>query len=1025
MSTKDAFRPRFDKQEAAKVAEDIFSAVGDLRELPSERDRNYYVRTDSGEEFVLKFSALSDERDIIESQNSAMLHIVAKTGLMLCPTPTKSKEGRYIEIVDDPQGNHYMVRLLRYVPGKVYAKVNPHSTKLLREFGEFIGSVTKALQDFKHPAAHRDLYWDMKNADQVIPKHVGDIGDPVQQGIVKHFLSEYENRVKPALSTLRKSVVHNDFNDYNVIVDWAVPGNRSRFGVVDFGDLVFSHTVFELAIAIAYAVLGHADPIAAAAEVVKGYHSVFPLEEHEIDLLFYMICTRLTMTVAIAAYQSKLEPQNEYLRISEEMAWEALEKLRVVNPRLVTYTFRDACDLVPCQKSSEVTEWLKKNRKKIGSIVDFDLSSTPHVVFDLSAGSTEFGTLGDLMEIEKWSRMIEARLRDELAEYGVGRYDEARLIYAGDQYSLMGIDGPESRTVHLAIDLFLESGTPLFAPLDGTIHSFRNNDSPLDNGPTIVVEHSIENSDLKFYTLYAHLSLDSIDNLVKGSSIRKGDKIGEVGEYPTNGGWPSHLHFQVIVDMIGREGDFFGAASPNRRQLWKSISPDPNVILGLPDKPVRVERLGRDEILDIRSQRLSSSLSLMYEEPIEIVEGYMQYLYDKDGRAYLDARNNVPIVGHSHPKVVEALQRQAAVLNTNTRYIHEALVEYAEKLCTKFPMPLSICFFVNSGSEANELALRLARAYTGNEDMIVIEGAYHGNTEALVGLSPYKSEGPGGKGMPPHVHKVRIPDTFRGPYRRSDSEAGKKYATDLKEIVDELAASGRKPAAFLCESIMSCGGQIVFPEQYLKSAFRHVREAGGICIVDEVQVGFGRVGTHFWGFETQGVVPDIVTLGKPIGNGHPIGAVITTREIAESLGAGMEWFSTTGGNTVSCAVGLTVLDVLEEEALQENAHSTGSYLIEQLSQLGDRHSIIGDVRGSGLFIGVELVGDRDSLKPAAEEARYIAERMKDNQIMIGSDGIHHNVLIIKPSLVFSKIDADRIVKTLDKILAEDFVSSAG
>jgi 4-aminobutyrate aminotransferase-like enzyme/Ser/Thr protein kinase RdoA (MazF antagonist) len=1023
MSTKDSFRPQFDIDEAKAIAEEVFAVVGELSELPSERDRNYHVKTDSGEEFVLKFSAFSDEHDVLESQNLAMKHIVSKIGPGFCPTPTLTKKGKLVEKVQDKEGNQYFVRLLTYLPGKVYAKINPQSRRLLREFGEFIGSVSKALQDFEHPATKRDFYWDMKKADEVIPEHFENIEQPDQLEIVKHFLGEFETRIKPALSTLRTSVVHNDFNDYNVIVDWAGPGSRYEFGIVDFGDLVFSHTVFELAIGTAYAIMDQADPISSAAEVVRGYHSVFPLEEHEIDLLFYLICTRLATTVSVSAYEFNLEPENEYLRISERMAWDALKILIEVNPRFASYVFRDACGMTPCPKSETVVDWLESNRKKIVSIVEFDLRSTPHVVFDLSVGNLEFGTLRDLTSIEQWGRSIDDRMRIENATFGVGRYDEARLIYGGDQYSSAVVEGPESRTVHLAIDLFLESGTSLFAPLDGKIHSFRNNDLHLDNGPTIILEHDVGKTGLKFYTLFAHLSEGSLEGLSNGKVVKKGEKIGEVGDYPTNGGWPPHLHFQLIVDMIGREGDFFGVAPPSQRRLWKSISPNPNVILGLSDESTRVEDMSSEEILSIRERRLSRSLSMMYEQPIEIVRGYMQYLYDKEGREYLDARNNVPIVGHSHPEVVSALQRQAAVLTTNTRYLHESLSRYVERLCSKFPEPLSVCFLVNSGSEANELALRLARAHTGNEDMIVIEGGYHGNTDTLVGLSPYKFDGPGGTGKPKNVHIVRIPDPFRGLHRRSDTDAGKKYASDLKDIVDELAASGKKPAAFLCESIMSCGGQIVFPEHYLKHAFQHTRESGGVCIVDEVQVGFGRVGSHFWGFQTQGVVPDIVTLGKPIGNGHPIGAVITTREIADSLGTGMEWFSTTGGNTVSCAVGAAVLDVIEKEALQDKAQSVGNHLLEQLRQLGDKYRIIGDVRGSGLFVGIELIRDRSSLEPAPEEAKYVVERMKENQIMIGSDGIHNNVLIMKPPLIFSKENADRLVETLDRILAEDFVSS--
>jgi len=395
----------------------------------------------------------------------------------------------------------------------------------------------------------------------------------------------------------------------------------------------------------------------------------------------------------------------------------------------------------------------------------------------------------------------------------------------------------------------------------------------------------------------------------------------------------------------------------------------------------------------------------------------MQYLYDENGRRYLDIRNNVPQVGHSNPRIVKVLSQQAAVLNTNTRYLHENLVRYAKRLTSKLPKELNICFFVNSGSEANELALRLARTHTNQKDIITIDGAYHGNTSELVNISSYKHDGPGGEGAPPHVQVVRMPSTYRGEYKGSDT--AKKYAEDVLEAVQRIKEQGRGLAAFMFEPLMGCGGQIIFPDGYLKEAFKHVHKAGGVCIADEVQVGFGRMGDHFWGFETQGVVPDIVTMGKPIGNGHPIGAVITTREIAESFTTGMEFFSTTGGNTVSCAVGMAVLDEIENENLQQNAKKVGAHLLKRLKGLMKTHQVIGDVRGQGLFIGVELVRSRETLEPAVDETKYVVERLRELGLLISLDGPLHNVLKIKPPLVFTTENADMLVDTLDLVLQED------
>jgi 4-aminobutyrate aminotransferase-like enzyme len=329
-----------------------------------------------------------------------------------------------------------------------------------------------------------------------------------------------------------------------------------------------------------------------------------------------------------------------------------------------------------------------------------------------------------------------------------------------------------------------------------------------------------------------------------------------------------------------------------------------------------------------------------------------------------------------------------------------------------------VFFFVCSGSEANDLALRLARTHTRRRDTIVIEGAYHGNLTSLIEISPYKFDGPGGEGAPPHVKKVPLPDVYRGPYKSGDPEAGVKYARHVERAIEEIKKEGRLPSAFICESFMSSAGVIEFPPGYLQNAFRHARSSGAICIADEVQVGFGRLGTHFWGFETQGVVPDIVTTGKPIGNGHPLAAVVTTPEVAASFKTGMEYFNTFGGNPVSCAVGLAVLDVLEKENLQTNAFEVGRFLRSGLEELKERHPLIGDIRGSGLFFGVELVLNRLTLEPAAAEAAYIVERMKDKGILISTEGPFHNVLKIRPPMVFEKADAVRLINVLNEVLTE-------
>ena len=413
-----------------------------------------------------------------------------------------------------------------------------------------------------------------------------------------------------------------------------------------------------------------------------------------------------------------------------------------------------------------------------------------------------------------------------------------------------------------------------------------------------------------------------------------------------------------------------------------------------------------EKLLRQREEHLGKALSIAHGKPLHITHGSMQYLYASDGTRYLDLVNNVSHVGHSNPRVTEACTRQMSLLNTNTRYVYDGLTEYLGRIANTLPEPLSVGFLVNSGSEANELAVRIARAHTGAHDMVVVEGAYHGHTGMLIDLSPYKFRGKGGKGEPePWVHVVPIPDTYRG--------GDRDYAAELGEVVSEAGSI----AGFLVESMLSCAGQVPLPQGYLADAFEHVRDAGGLCIADEVQVGFGRVGTHMWAFEEHEVVPDIVVMGKPMGNGHPMAAVFTTPEIASSFEE-MEFFSTFGGNPVSCAIGMAVMDCIKQDGLIQSAAELGERFKGGLKELQVKHDIIGDVRGRGLFLGFELVKDRETKEPAAEEAARIVDMMRDRGVLLSTDGPHHNIIKIKPPMVLSKEDVDMTLHLLNESLKQ-------
>ena len=434
-----------------------------------------------------------------------------------------------------------------------------------------------------------------------------------------------------------------------------------------------------------------------------------------------------------------------------------------------------------------------------------------------------------------------------------------------------------------------------------------------------------------------------------------------------------------------------------------------------PTAPGHVPQRSNADILRLRRQVLNPTLSVSYNEPLKIVRGEGIHLYDQYGQPYLDMVNNVCHVGHCHPHVVAAGQAQMAQLNTNTRYLHDNIVEYALRLTATLPAALSVVFLTNSGTEANDLALRLARAHTRAQGVIVVDHAYHGHSPSMVELSPYKFNGKGGQGQASHVGVVAMPDVYRGPFREP-SEAGRQYGALLQPAIESLRRHDIATAAFYCESLLGCGGQIVLPEGYLAEAYAAVRAAGGVRLADEVQVGFGRVGEHFWAFERQGVVPDIVTMGKPMGNGHPVGAVVTTPEIAASFVNGMEYFNTFGGNPVSCAIALAVLDVIADEKLQENARRVGGFLLDGLRELQQRHDAIGDVRGCGLFLGVELVRDRAARTPDRPKAKAVVEEMKARHVLLSTEGPDDNVLKIKPPIVFSQANAEEFLDKLDQVL---------
>ena len=423
--------------------------------------------------------------------------------------------------------------------------------------------------------------------------------------------------------------------------------------------------------------------------------------------------------------------------------------------------------------------------------------------------------------------------------------------------------------------------------------------------------------------------------------------------------------------------------------------------------------ISTEELLARRERLLGPGNPLFYDDPLHLVRGEGIWLYGNDGTRYLDCYNNVPCVGHCHPKVVEALCKQAGLLNTHTRYLHENILDYAERLLGKFDDSLERLALACTGSEANELALRIARLNTGGTGFICTNATYHGNTAAVAQLNsifePFE-------GYSDAIRMVSWPDSYRANYELSGTELAAAYANEVQLAIDSFSQSGVKFAGIIVCPIFANEGLPNVAEGYMDKAIGHVRDAGGLYIADEVQSGFGRTG-DWWGHSSSGVIPDILTLGKPMGAGHPISGVVARGELLDNYRRREMYFNTYGGNPVSCAVGLAVLDVIEEEGLVENAATVGQYVLQGFQELQSRHEIIGDVRGRGLFFGIDLVSDRETKKPDAAAAKRIVNEMRHRGILMSKIGEHDNVLKLRPPLCFSNEHADLLISTLDDVLS--------
>ena len=971
-----------------------------IQPLAGEVDLNFRVLAEDGEQYTLKISRPHGNRRQADFEAAVMEHLAGKS----LPFATPVSVGPVVELAEGR-----LMRLQSWVPGRMLDDVNPITAELRQQWGAVAGQLSAALADFTHPDAPTDYKW---NPSQTLDcRPLGRYFFNAQRDLANYFWDRFENYALPVLASLPRQVIYADAHEHNLLVDEA-----GICGVIDFGDVIYSHAANELAIACAYAGMHVVDPLRAMAEVIAGYARHLP--HGQTPILLELITARLLITVASAAENAQREPDNAYLQVSAAPAWALLEKLRDIPPALAKAKLLHAAGAPVHPNRERYDEWVAA--QNFHPVVN--LRGAVTTAFDLSVGSLDLGNYTNFNDPERFSRRVRRMLEDKDADFGVGGYGEVRPVYTTDDFMAEGNDGPRWRTTHLGLDVWGPAGTPVYAPCDGVMHSTGVDPTAGGYGNVIILEHRMAGG-RPFYTLYGHLMPDN-GTMRAGTPVRSGDEIARFGHVEVNGGWPPHLHFQVMVDLLGYEGDFPGVAFPEEADVWLGLCPDPAPFLPTfsSEKPATTPPF--KQLSARRKQRLGYGLSVSYQRPLHIVRGGGQYLYDITGRRYLDTVNNVAHVGHEHPTVVRAIQRQAAVLNTNSRYLHDGIVAFAEELTATLPEELSVVHFVNSGSEANELALRMCEAWSGTRNMLALEVGYHGNTGRTIDVSSYKFDGKGGNGAPPRTTILPMPDVYRG-LHRNPATAGADYAAYANQAIAAAEDRGKRYGGFIAESILSCGGQVVLPAGYLREVYAAVRAHGGLCVADEVQTGVGRVGKHWWAFELQGVVPDIVTIGKPLGNGHPLGAVVCTPAVAEAFANGMEYFNTFGGNPVSCAAGRAVLRTVREEGLMAHAREVGDYLQTSLRQLQSLHPVIGDVRGEGLFLGFELsYPDRASNgttgpMPAAATAKYVKERMRQLGFLMSTDGTAENVIKIKPPLCFGRENADLLVDYLSRVLKED------
>jgi len=955
--------PAISPAQAAEVLVAHYGLTGSLKELGSHQDRNFLLDTGDGRRFVLKICHGDYSTVELKAQHAALRHLASHSDVRV-PAVMHALNGK--DLLSLEVGGHGVhVRLLEFIDGQSLAHLEHLSRQVVTGLAELCARVDVALADFAHPGLERILQWDPRHASALVKHLLPVIESADERACISKAAEEAQRRLLPLIAALPVQAIHMDITEYNVV--WS-RDNHAMWqlqGLIDFGDLVSTWRIADLSVTCA-ALLHHADgdPLYIL-QAIQAYHAINPLRPEELKALWPLIVARSTVLVLSSEQQASIEPDNVYIQANLASEWNIFDVATSVPMALMEAAILDAVG------------W------RLPQSCDRDFLPLLPGLVGQTVKAVDLGVLSELFEAGNWEQdEVDERLLKTAAQahgLAASRYGEYRLSRT------LTDSAREPETFALHVELQMPHGTAVHAPFPGALRH------TADGALMLMGE------DLALRMWGVRSDFDS------GVELGAGDVLGQGG---------GSLIVQLCAEPEVSPPLF---STPSRAAAWRALCPSPKGLLGFDcDAPVPANSA---DLLARRDASFARSQKHYYQAPPQIERGWRNHLIDMQGRSYLDMLNNVAVLGHGHPRMAQVAARQWSLLNTNSRFHYEAIAEFSERLLTLAPVGMDRVFLVNSGTEANDLAIRLAWAYSGGRDVLSVLEAYHGWSVATDAISTSIADNPQALSTRPDwVHPVVAPNTYRGEARGADSTPF--YLKSVDAHLARLAEQGRQLAGFICEPVYGNAGGISLPPGYLREVYQKVRAKGGVCIADEVQVGYGRLGHYFWGFEEQGVVPDIITMAKGMGNGHPLGAVITRRGIAEALEAEGYFFSSSGGSPVSCQIGMAVLDVMEEEKLWENAQVVGGYFKERLLALIDKHSLVGAAHGSGFYLGLELVRNRQTLEPASEETAYLCDRLRELGIFMQPTGDYLNILKIKPPMVTTQRSVDFFVDNVSKVLSE-------